>query len=166
MRGERDYSKGKIYQIISNDGKLCYVGSTTKDYLSQRFFVHKKCYLTWKNGTKSSYLTSYEIFDKYGVDNCTIELLEDYPCDNVNQLNAKEGEYIRAKKQQGGCVNKQIMGRLVEEYQKEYREKNKEELSKKKLFIGKKQKKIDIYNKENIIKKIKNKNWLIKKNTT
>jgi adenylate kinase family enzyme len=74
---------------------------------------------------KHSKCKSKILFEKYGVENCMIELVEEYPCENVEQLNRREGEIMRANK----CVNRRIEGRTkdkIKEYQKEYREKNKE----------------------------------------
>ena len=45
-----DYSKTKIYKIESHLGDKIYVGSTAKEYLSQRFQQHKYTFKYWKNG--------------------------------------------------------------------------------------------------------------------
>ena len=45
-----DYQKTKIYKIESHLGDKIYVGSTAKEYLSQRFQQHKNHYKHWKNG--------------------------------------------------------------------------------------------------------------------
>lgn len=129
-----DYSKGKIYQIISNDGEMCYIGSTTRDKLSQRLaehcmvYKHNKMNLDKKNrhGTNA-----HQLFDKYGVDNCGIELIENFPCNNKDELRAREGYFIRNKKQQSCCVNARIEGRTPEEIlekNKEYKKNNKEKI--------------------------------------
>jgi hypothetical protein len=118
MRG--DYKNGKIYQIISNDGEMCYVGSTCKKYLSQRFGEHKNKYRDkqlGKGGSKNSYAV-FEIFDKYGVDGCSIELIENCPCENINELRKREGYYIRQKQLEYICVNHVVPDRTTEEYEK------------------------------------------------
>ena len=39
-----DYSKGKVYKIVCNITGKIYVGSTTKEYLSQRLTLHRANY--------------------------------------------------------------------------------------------------------------------------
>ena len=44
MIKNRDYSKGKIYKIepiVEHEPTEIYIGSTTKEYLSQRMVTHK-----------------------------------------------------------------------------------------------------------------------------
>jgi hypothetical protein len=76
-----NYSNGKIYIIESHLGDKIYIGSTTKEYLSQRMAKHKHDYTyfkKWRADTGFAFVTSYLLFDEYGVDNCKIELLETY----------------------------------------------------------------------------------------
>lgn len=122
MKG--NYKNGKIYRIVSPDGNKSYIGSTCKKFLSQRFSVHRCGYKKWKNGEKGFFVTAFELFEDYGIDNCFMVLVEDFPCDNVNELNSREGYWIRHYIDLGQCVNKSIMGRT----KKEYRENNKEHL--------------------------------------
>ena len=101
----KDYSKSCIYTVrclIDND--LIYVGSTTKP-LSQRYTAHKY-------GKKCS-LYKY-INNNFNGDwnDWYIELYEEYPCDNVEQLNKREGEIIRLI----GTINSSIAGRTSREY--------------------------------------------------
>ena len=97
-----NYQDGKIYRIVSNrDDEIFYVGSTTKKYLSQRMDTHRSCYKSWKNG-KGYKVTVYDLFEKYGIENCSIELLQLAPCNSKDELTKKEGEYIRVL----NCVNK------------------------------------------------------------
>ena len=116
-----DYSKTKIYKIESQLGDKIYVGSTAKEYLSQRFQQHKNHYKHWKNG-KACKTTSYELFDEYGPENCQIVLIEEYPCSNIDAKNAREGHYIREL----NCVNKVILGRTNKQYNEDNKEKRKE----------------------------------------
>ena len=70
-----DYQKGKIYKIESDIGPKIYIGSTTKDRLSQRMASHRGDYCKWKsNNSKYSKITSFELFEEYGVANCKIIL--------------------------------------------------------------------------------------------
>jgi hypothetical protein len=132
-----NYALGKIYKIApiggSADGDI-YVGSTTKK-LSQRMACHRSDYKRWKEG-KHHRTTSYDIFEKYGVENCVITLLEQVNATCKDDLNAKERHYIESLV----CVNKCIVGRTPTEYREEnreivlkrkavYREANREQLS-------------------------------------
>ena len=66
-----NYSNGKIYKIESHLGDKIYIGSTTKEYLSQRMDNHRGHYKVWKNG-QGNKTTSFELFDEYGIENCKI----------------------------------------------------------------------------------------------
>lgn len=59
---------------------------------------------------------------KIGVENFYIELVEEYPCENIEQLRAREGHFIRER----GTLNKAIAGRTQQEYGKEWRDNNRE----------------------------------------
>lgn len=96
-----DYTLGKIYRVCDKKRKMIYFGSTCKKSLDERFEQHKFNYLTWKQNGKR-YYTLFEIFDDYGVDNCIIELIEDYPCNSLQELVAKEDLYIQSL----NCVNR------------------------------------------------------------
>ena len=124
----RDYSKGKIYKIMVNTEEeyLPYVGSTTKQYLSQRMDFHRKSYKNWKKG--NSFTSSFTLFEKFGIENCFIELLELCPCSCSEELRKKEREWFDKLE----CCNQIKPLRLEEEkkeYHKEYRKDNREELN-------------------------------------
>ncbi len=96
------YENGKIYKIIGNvPTDPCYVGSTTKDYLSQRMAKHISSYRCWKKGTEEKRVMSFELFDKYGVENCKIILLETVKAKSKDELRQREQYYI----DQLECVN-------------------------------------------------------------
>ena len=105
------YQQTKIYKIESHLGNKIYIGATIKEHLAQRFQAHKQNYKCWKNG-KYHKITSFEVFDLYGIDNCSIVLLEAYPCVSKVEQNAKESHYIRNME----CVNKVIPDRKRPEY--------------------------------------------------
>jgi hypothetical protein len=107
-----NYNNAKIYKIVDNKNKEYYIGSTTKS-LAERMAHHRYAY---KNGMGS--LTSYNLFDKYGLANCKIQLLMNYPCNNRKQLEKKEGELIRDNE----CINKYVAGRTKKEYNKEHKD--------------------------------------------
>ena len=116
-----NYDQSKVYKIWSPNGKKIYVGSTTKQYLSQRMTAHRNDYNYWKLG-KRRLTTSFLLFDEYGLDNCVIELLEAKPCSSKDELHALEGKYIRELQ----CVNKCIAGRTHKEYCEDNKEKIKQ----------------------------------------
>jgi hypothetical protein len=136
-----DYKKTKIYKIWSTQGKKIYIGSTTKDYLSQRMTAHRNKYYQYKKNKRGSCITSYLLFDEYGLENCFIELIEAKECTNKDEKNQLEGHYIRTLK----CVNKNIQGRTPKEYRKENDDKIKEY---KKEYKNNNKDKIKVYNKE------------------
>ena len=119
-----NYGNGKIYKIESTLGDKIYIGSTTKAQLSMRMSKHRSDYKNWKVG-KAKLVTSFQLFDEYGLENCSIVLLEDCPCESKDQLLAREAHYIKSL----ACVNKNIPLRTHKEYQKEYYVDNKEAIS-------------------------------------
>lgn len=123
-----NYQLTKIYKIESNLGDKIYVGSTAKQYLSQRMQQHKSTYKQWKAGKNTSKITSYELFDEYGPENCKIVLIEEYPCTCKDAKNAREGYFIKEL----NCVNKNIAGRTMKEYQQSEQGKEKIKKAKKK----------------------------------
>jgi len=99
-----DYQKGKIYKIWSPSKNLVYYGSTTQT-LAQRLAKHIGNYKYYtKDNTKTSYMTSFLILE---CEDYKIELIEECPCNNKEQLHKKEGEYIKNNE----CVNMVVAGR-------------------------------------------------------
>ena len=118
-----NYNNSKVYKIWGPQGDKIYVGSTTKQYLSQRMKAHRKDYNYWKSG-KGQFITSYLVFDEYGLDNCFIELLEAKSCSSKDELKQLEGGYIRHLT----CVNKRVENRSHEESVQNYRDNNREKM--------------------------------------
>ena len=130
-----NYANSKVYKIWSPQCDKIYIGSTTKVYLSQRMDKHRSDYKRWKNA-KFNYVTSFKLFEEYGIENCFIELLESKECNSKDELLQLEGKYIREL----DCINKKIVGRTKKEYQEDnkveisvqrkgYRDNNKDKLS-------------------------------------
>jgi len=113
-----DYQKGKIYKIWSPSNNLTYYGSTVQS-LAQRLAKHQYNYKCFVNGDTKSSKKSFLII-KY--EDYKIELVENYPCNNVEQLRRREGEYIQSNE----CVNYQVAGRTKEEYREETKEAHRE----------------------------------------
>lgn len=103
------YQAGKIYQVVAPDGSK-YIGSTIST-LTGRFGNHRRAHRAWKAG-KERNTTVFTLFDKYGVENCKIELIENFPCSSKKELERREGEIIRSTE----CINQIIAGRTGEEY--------------------------------------------------
>ena len=122
----KDYSKGKIYKIVAdtNEDYDPYIGSTTKEYLSQRMTKHRLHYTQWKKGSKKQ-STSSNIFERFGMDNCQIILLENYPCSSNDELVARERYWFDKIKNCNRCRPK-ISEEEVKEYMKKRYEKSKE----------------------------------------
>ena len=131
-----DYPLGKIYELISDETDDVYIGSTCQRLLSKRLVGHKLDYNCWLK-EKGHYRTSCEIV-KY--DDCQIILLENFPCNDKHELEARERYWI----ENTPCVNKHIPTRTKHEYvvatkdkkrdyDKERRERLHEEIRKKKI---------------------------------
>ena len=100
-----NYSNGKIYKIepLNGEDGDVYIGSTTKEYLSQRMTAHRYDYKRYLDG-KYHNVTSFKLFDKYGIDNCKIILLELVNANCKDELHAREAHHIKTL----SCVNKYI----------------------------------------------------------
>jgi group I intron endonuclease len=119
-----DYRKGKIYKILNTLDDDCYVGSTTQT-LSKRMTNHRKDMLSEVKKDRLLY-TKMRI---HGADNFYIELIEDYPCENIEQLRQREGYYIREL----GTLNRNVAGRTKQEWTTEHID-HKKELDKKRYM--------------------------------
>ena len=106
-----NYQNGKVYKIEDLNGEMCYIGSTTKDMLCKRMAEHRNTYASFKRGTAHKF-TVFDIFEKYGVEQCRIVLIELCPCDTKDELTSRESHYIRSMK----CVNNTIPDRTLNEY--------------------------------------------------
>jgi hypothetical protein len=107
------YENGKIYRLVCNNTGLNYYGSTTQK-LPQRLYEHKRSYKKYINKN----LTANKIIEG---GNFNIILVEEYSCQNRQQLEAKERYYIENNE----CVNKNI----PTQNDKEYYLKNKDKIN-------------------------------------
>jgi hypothetical protein len=101
-----DYSNGKIYRLVCNTTGKQYVGSTANP-LYKRKSEHKKGYKMWLEG-RHNYVSSYEVVKG---DNYEIVLVENYPCKDRNELNARERYWIETLE----CVNLLVPTRTASE---------------------------------------------------
>ena len=108
-----DFSKAKIYKLVSNKSSDVYIGSCLVD-LSKRLSKHK---------APSNTCISKSMFIDDAI--ITIVLIENYQCLCKNELKARELHYITTLQ----CINKnkpyisdiQIINGDVKEWQKQYR---------------------------------------------
>jgi hypothetical protein len=110
------FHNGKIYTIRSHLTDKFYIGST-RDKLYKRLSQHRANYRQYKNG-KYHNVSSFIMLD---YDDHYIELLEDFKCENKQQLEKREGELIRLHR--NNCINKCMVGRTNKEYVKDNAEK-------------------------------------------
>jgi hypothetical protein len=110
-----NYQQSKIYKIVNDDDDDVYVGSTTKKYLCDRFANHKSHWRMYLNqNQKSRYCSSYQILGKA---NPRIELIEMCPCNNKDELLARERHHINNTV---NCVNKSKNPGIMNEVGKDY----------------------------------------------
>jgi hypothetical protein len=89
----------KIKPIGDYDDKDCYYGSTILT-LSLRFINHITSYKRFKLG-KTNKCSVFSLFDKYGVENCYIQLVEQVDFEIKQTLLDREIYYIK----NNPCVN-------------------------------------------------------------
>ena len=146
----KDYSKGKIYFIESNQSDKIYIGSTTSPTLAIRMSKHRNDYKRYLEGL-TRYVTSFELLK---FDDARIYLIEKYPCKDIDELNAREGYWQREFWTQ--CHNKNLAGRgrkqyyednkvIIAEKNKKYREENKDAIKEMKSqdYIKNKEKRLN-----------------------
>ena len=104
------YENGRIYCIRNNKDDDLYVGSSCQP-LSKRMEKHR---YDMRNKKKNN-CSLYKKMNEIGVEHFYIELIEECPCENIEQLRKKEGEWIR----QMATLNDQIAGRTTIEYRQE-----------------------------------------------
>jgi len=113
-----DYSKSKIYKLVSSNSEDIYIGSTIQS-LSMRKASHKQAY-NLHSQSKGRFISSIKIYECGG--DIDIFLIEEYPCENKEQLHARERFHIENNK----CVNKIIPTRTIKEYREDFKEHLKE----------------------------------------
>lgn len=102
-----NYSLGKIYVIKSKNEEdgLRYIGSTTLP-LKDRYQLHQSDFRGWKAKTERSMrhnISSSQVFEKYGLENCHIVLIEAIDASSRKDLLMNEQHYIDMFE----CVNVQ-----------------------------------------------------------
>ena len=111
------YQDGKIYKILNSETNDIYVGSTCQR-LAKRMMNHRT---RFKEGKETVLYTKMRAI---GIEHFYIELIENYPCENLEQLNKREGEWMR----EIATLNEKVAGRTKKEYRNDskYKITNKE----------------------------------------
>ena len=84
---------GRVYKIVSGQGNEVYIGSTFNE-LKYRLRGHKSDYNNWQKGVRGKNCSSFDMFDKYGVNNCKIILIKEYDCCDRKHLEMYESLWI------------------------------------------------------------------------
>ena len=130
------YHNSKIYKLVSSKTEKYYIGSTIRE-LCRRKAEHKHAYKKYLENNNNIYISSFEIL-KY--DDCKIELIKLFKCENKTELEKEEGNLI--KQYHDNILNKYVAGRTynewyndnkekIQNYKKEWHNDNKERLNKK-----------------------------------
>ena len=112
------YDNGRIYCIRNSISDDIYIGSTTQS-LSKRMQKHRSSMTSERDGNMLIYQKMREI----GKEHFYIELYEEYPCENIEQLRKREGEIIRELKP---TLNKRIEDRTLLEWKQDNKQKMQE----------------------------------------
>jgi hypothetical protein len=136
------YNNSKIYKICSNLSDKIYIGSTTQS-IQQRLSDHVSNYNT--RLTNNRYVSSFEII-KLG--DAFIVLLEQCNFNNKQQLDRREGEFI--KQNINITINMVVPGRTKKEYEIENAEQIKERHRQYRIDNKQKKKDYNNVNKEKI----------------
>ena len=104
-----NYKKSKIYRIVSKNSEKIFVGSTVNKSLHTRYSKHKCDYDNWKYDPNS--IAYQDVFDVLKYDNCEMELIENYPCNSKEELDARLRKWI--VKYRPNVVNKSKYNKFV-----------------------------------------------------
>jgi hypothetical protein len=114
------YEMAKVYKITSPQTNKIYIGGTCLP-LNQRLERHKTMYKRHTNGKSKAHTYANDILQH---DDCTIELIETFPCTNRKELSVRERYYIEQNKE--NCINKVIPSRKQSEWKETNKDKIKE----------------------------------------
>ena len=119
---KKSYDNGRIYCIRNSISDDLYIGSTTQS-LSKRMQKHRSSMTSERDGNMLIYQKMREI----GKEHFYIELYENYPCENIEQLRKREGEVIRELQP---TLNKRVENRTLQEWKEQNKDKIKEQIKK------------------------------------
>jgi hypothetical protein len=107
-----NYENGKIYKVVCNKTNLIYIGSTCRP-LNKRLIDHRQSYRQFLNQNYNN----HSIFEIIKNNDYKIELVEQFPCENKQELLKKEREYILSTT----CVNKTMPIRHDDDLKNKYK---------------------------------------------
>ena len=135
-----NYQLGKIYKIVCRITGEVYVGSTCEKTLARRLVAHRSACNRYIENQEGSKFSSFQIIQRGDY---YIELLENYPCNNSDELRKKEREWY----DKTDCINHyrpylfkeemrverliydEINKERIREKQKQYKEEHKERIN-------------------------------------
>jgi hypothetical protein len=120
-----NYSNAIVYKICCKDPQLTdiYIGSTCD--LRRRKWSHKSVCNNENNTHYNKYAYQF-IRNNGGWDNWEIIVVEECNIENKTQLRQRERHWLETLK---ASLNKCVPARTVQEYQKQYQQEHKEQLS-------------------------------------
>lgn len=97
-----DYTNSLIYKLCCKDATITdeYIGSTTNKYKRKQ---HHKTSCNNENSKKFNYPVYQFIRENGGFENWDLIILEEYSCENKNQLLMKEREWIELRRPSLNC---------------------------------------------------------------
>ena len=123
---DNKYIDGKIYEIISDNTDMVYIGSCITT-LKQRLIEHKRK----RNQTASKSIIDCGDYDIY--------LIEKYTCNNLTELRMREQMYIDIYKNDGkNVINRQRAYTSIEDRKEDMKEYSKQYMKEHNLFNSKK----------------------------
>lgn len=141
MTTTNKYSRGKIYRLVNDVDNEFYVGSTCQS-LAKRKGEHKN---------EAKYKPNRRVFlhlNQVGWDNVHIVLIENYPCNSIEELKARERFWIE---EMNASLNKLVPLRTQKDSKKMYKMQNKDKINdKQKEYYKKNKDKIAQHNEERV----------------
>jgi hypothetical protein len=92
---------GKIYKISCSGTDKVYIGSTINRSLPTRFSNHLNEYKRWNQGIRKGSYSLFKYFQEYGLENCSIHLVENCVCLDRSELRGREDYWCS----QFNCIN-------------------------------------------------------------
>lgn len=98
-----DYSKSKIFKIVDNVSYKQVVLCSTKKYISSVYSSYLMQYEKYKNKSLNKNIKDElkEVFLILKNKNCSCVLIENYPCNSVDELKARKRTWIDSL----DCIN-------------------------------------------------------------
>jgi len=139
-----DYQLSKIYCIRNgkDENKIVYIGATVAP-LDACLFQHTRNIYTHKT------MDIYKLMGEVGVEHFTIELIRDFPCASLKELNVEKGRLIKECEMTTKGCNSRVAGRSHKESVKAYHEEHKTEINEqKKMYYEANKEKFTAYQAE------------------